>query len=37
VVRRVTGVFATDAPWPLKIDLGALTERRARLMQRADA
>ncbi len=35
VVRQVTGVFGTDAPWPLTIDLAALTERRARLMRRA--
>ena len=32
---RVTGVFRTDAPWPLEIDLAALTERRARLMRLA--
>jgi Uma2 family endonuclease len=35
VADRVTGVFRTDAPWPLEIDVAALTERRARLMRLA--
>jgi hypothetical protein len=33
----VTGVFATEVPWPLKIDLGALTARRAKLMRKASS
>jgi Uma2 family endonuclease len=32
---RVTGTFRTDAPWPLEIDLAALTERRGRLVRLA--
>jgi hypothetical protein len=35
VADRVTGVFRTDAPWPLEVDLAALTARRARLMRLA--
>ena len=35
VADRVTGAFRTDAPWPLEIDLAALTERRARLIRLA--
>ena len=33
--NRVTGLFRTDAPWPLEIDMAALTQRRARLMRLA--
>jgi hypothetical protein len=30
-------VFTTDRPWPVTIDLPALTKRRARLVERAAA
>ena len=30
-----TEVFTTDTPWPITIDLPALTERRARLIEQA--
>jgi Uma2 family endonuclease len=32
-----SGAFRTDLPWPLRLDLDALTERRARLMREAEA
>jgi len=36
VVHRVTGVFRTEAPWPLEIDLTALSARRASLLDGAE-
>ena len=36
VVHRVTGVFRTEAPWPLEIDLAALSARRASLLEGAE-
>jgi Uma2 family endonuclease len=34
--RHTCEVFATDRPWPVTLDLPALTQRRARLMARGD-
>jgi Uma2 family endonuclease len=36
VVNRVTGVFRTEAPWPVEIDLAALSARRGELLRGAE-
>jgi Uma2 family endonuclease len=35
VTHYTTDVFRTDQPWPVEIDLPALSERRGRLLRRA--
>jgi Uma2 family endonuclease len=36
VAHRVTGVFRTESPWPVEIDLAALSARRAGLLEGAE-
>ena len=36
VADRVTGVFRTGVPWPVELDLAALSARRAKLLRGAD-
>jgi Uma2 family endonuclease len=36
VTHYTTGVFRTDVPWPVEVDLPALSERRGRLLRRAE-
>ena len=33
VADRITGVFRTEAPWPVEFDLAALSARRAKLLR----
>ncbi len=37
LTHYTTDVFRTDRPWPVEIDLPALSERRGRLLRRAGA